>query len=1061
MTATAPLPHGTLDRERLDALASYEILDTPAEPGFDDVVDLARLVCGTPVALVSLVAGDRQWFKARAGFEPCQTPLDQSVCAHALAQSETLVIPDLTRDERTRDNRLVTGAPFLRFYAGAPLETPAGERLGTLCVIDHAPRPEGLTPEQSAALRKLAGQVMAQLELRRALRSRDAAIDKQRLTILRHGALAEAQAAVSLAGGDLDAILDAVLAGAIKAVPRAEGGAIEMREGEELVYRTVRGSLAGHGGLRLPLRGSLSGHCLLTGEAVSCPDALLDGRVKRDVIAPLGMRSALYVPISRGGTAIGVLKLQSGETDAFSDGDFEAARLFAGTVAAGFAEAGEADARRSVRASRDRYEAVFNSAIDYAIIVMGLDGRVDDWNEGATRILGWSPAEMVERPADVFFTPEDRANGIAAKEMRAALEHGRGIDERWHLRKDGTRFWANGEMMALRDEAGEAIGFLKILRDRTEQRNAAARLQDSEAFLRSVLDSSADCIKVLDLDARIGFMNAGGQRVMEVDDFDGVAGMDWTAFWDEAGKAEARAAVEAASAGGVGRFTGPACTMKGTPKWWDVQVTPIRDVDGAVARLLAVSRDVTANRQAEQALVASETRYRDLYDSIDAGFCVIEVKLDPAERPLDYRFIEVNPSFERQSGLRDVHGKWMRDLAGGHEAHWFAIYDRIARGGVPERFELVASALGNRWFDVYAYPFGEPGSRQVAVLFNDITARKRTEDALRASEASQRSILETVPVGILLAEAPTGQIVGGNARIEEILGHPVLRVRDVAAYGEWTSFHADGEPVRPEEYPLARVITGDVERSQLQVRYRRPDGTDVWIDIAAAAIRGADGALTGAVAAVSDIDARRRAEEQRDLLNHELSHRMKNLLAMVQAIAANTLRGATDVDAAKEVLADRLITLGKAHDLLLGGAAEHAAIEPVVRGGVGLQDDGSGRIVYRGPAVEIGGRAALALALMTHELATNAAKYGALSTPDGRVDVEWSLAGEDADPVLAISWCERDGPPVVPPSRKGFGSRLIERGLVSAVDGRIALAYPPEGVRCVVEAPLRNFQDVH
>ncbi len=98
---------------------------------------------------------------------------------------------------------------------------------------------------------------------------------------------------------------------------------------------------------------------------------------------------------------------------------------------------------------------MFNSAIDYAIIVMGLDGRVDDWNEGATRILGWSPAEMVERPADVFFTPEDRANGIAAKEMRAALEHGRGVDERWHLRKDGTRFWANGEMMALRDEAGQ------------------------------------------------------------------------------------------------------------------------------------------------------------------------------------------------------------------------------------------------------------------------------------------------------------------------------------------------------------------------------------------------------------------------------------------------------------------------------------------------------------------------------------------------------------------------------------------------------------------------------
>ncbi|SDM89116.1 PAS domain S-box-containing protein [Methylobacterium phyllostachyos] len=1060
MSAALAPPAEASDRERLGALATYGILDTPPEQGFDDIVDLAAEICATPVALVSLVAGERQWFKARVGFEPCEIPLDQSICAHALARPDLLVIPDLTQDPRTRENTLVTGEPHLRFYAGAPLETPDGQRLGTLCVIDDVPRPEGLTPSQASSLRKLAGQVVAQMELRRAVKFRDAALAEQRATLLRHDALAEAQDAVSAAKGDLDASLDALVAGAMRAVPQAEGGVIEMREGDELVYHAVRGSLVPHKGLRLPLRGSLSGHSLRIGLPVSCPDVLLDDRVKRDVVGPLGMRSALCVPVMRAGTAIGVLKLQSGRVDAFTDGDLEFVRLFAGTVAAGLAQAGEAEAQRLVRKGRDRYRAVFNSAIDYAIIVMGLDGRVDDWNEGATRILGWSPAEMVERPADVFFTPEDRANGIAAKEMQAALEHGRGIDERWHVRKDGTRFWANGEMMALRDEAGTAIGFLKILRDRTEQRDAAARLQESEAFLRSVLDSSADCIKVLDLDACLGFMNQGGQSVMEVDDFDGVAGMDWTEFWDEPGKADARAAVAAALAGGVGRFTGPACTLKGTPKWWDVQVTPIRDGDGAVARLLAVSRDITASRQAEEALVASETRYRDLYDSIDAGFCVIEVKLDPDERPLDYRFMEVNPAFERQSGLRDVLGKWMRELAEGHEEHWFEIYDRIARGGVAERFEHVASALGNQWFEVYAYPFGEPGSHQVAILFNDITARRRTEDALRASEASQRSILETVPVGILFAEAPSGRIVGGNTRIEEILGHPVLPSSNVEAYREWHAVHEDGRPVEAEEYPLARVIRGEAERAELQVRYRRGNGSEVWIDIVAVPVRGQDGAVTGAVAAVSDIDARRRAEEQRDLLNNELSHRMKNLLAMVQAIAANTLRGATDVEAAKEVLADRLITLGKAHDLLLGGAVEHAALEQVVRGGVGLQDDGTGRVAYRGPPVEIGGRAALALALMTHELATNAAKYGALSTPGGRVDVAWSLTGVEADAVLSISWCERGGPPVSPPTRKGFGSRLIERGLVSAVDGRIALTYPPEGVRCVVEAPLRNFQDV-
>ena len=159
---------GTLDdRKRLKALDSYDILDTPAEAGFDDIVVLACQICDTPAALVSLVAGDRQWFKARIGFDPCETPLDQSVCRHALKGPGLLVIPDLTADPRTSGNPLVTGEPHLRFYAGARLETPEGVAIGTLCVIDAKPRPEGLTTAQAKALEALARQVMSQMELRR------------------------------------------------------------------------------------------------------------------------------------------------------------------------------------------------------------------------------------------------------------------------------------------------------------------------------------------------------------------------------------------------------------------------------------------------------------------------------------------------------------------------------------------------------------------------------------------------------------------------------------------------------------------------------------------------------------------------------------------------------------------------------------------------------------------------------------------------------------------------------------------------------------------------------
>ncbi len=152
---------------RLAALDSYQILDTPPEPAFDDIVMIAREVCHTPVALVSLVVEERQWFKAALGFEACETPIGQSVCAHAIVQGSTLIIEDLAQDPRTRDNTLVTAAPFIRFYAGALLRSPEGESLGTLCVIDTEPRPQGLTAAQTTALEALARQVMQTMEMRK------------------------------------------------------------------------------------------------------------------------------------------------------------------------------------------------------------------------------------------------------------------------------------------------------------------------------------------------------------------------------------------------------------------------------------------------------------------------------------------------------------------------------------------------------------------------------------------------------------------------------------------------------------------------------------------------------------------------------------------------------------------------------------------------------------------------------------------------------------------------------------------------------------------------------
>jgi two-component sensor histidine kinase len=166
------------ESERLAALRSYRVLDTPPEPEFDDLVQLAARACQTHVALISLIDERRQWFKAQVGLGVRETPLDRSICLSAMLLPGLTIIPNLTKNSRFADNPLVAGEPHLRFYAGAVLRTPDGVPLGALCVLDHMPR--DLTQEQASTLTMLARQVMSQLELRRAIAERDDVLEANR-----------------------------------------------------------------------------------------------------------------------------------------------------------------------------------------------------------------------------------------------------------------------------------------------------------------------------------------------------------------------------------------------------------------------------------------------------------------------------------------------------------------------------------------------------------------------------------------------------------------------------------------------------------------------------------------------------------------------------------------------------------------------------------------------------------------------------------------------------------------------------------------------------------------
>jgi PAS domain S-box-containing protein len=181
-------------------------------------------------------------------------------------------------------------------------------------------------------------------------------------------------------------------------------------------------------------------------------------------------------------------------------------------------------------------------------------------------------------------------------------------------------------------------------------------------------------------------------------------------------------------------------SAEGEYRWFLVRAVPLRDEQGKILKWYGILADITERKCAEVELRESEQNYRMLFESIDEGFCTIEVLFDQNEKPVDYRFLQISPSFERQTGIRNAVGRRMREIAPQHEEHWFEIYGRIALTGEPMRFENEAKQLG-RWYDVYAFRVEDPKRRRVGILFNDITERKRAEAEARESERRYREAL--------------------------------------------------------------------------------------------------------------------------------------------------------------------------------------------------------------------------------------------------------------------------------------------------------------------------------
>ena len=333
--------------------------------------------------------------------------------------------------------------------------------------------------------------------------------------------------------------------------------------------------------------------------------------------------------------------------------------------------------------------------------------------------------------------------------------------------------------------------------------------------------------------------------------------------------------------------------------------------------------------------------------------------------------------------------------------------------------------------------------------------RDEAERALRRREQELAQVQKIGKVGGLEVD-----LRGGfrNKRSPEYLlihGLPPEAVHE--SHEDWVRRIHPQERAMVESH-FRETIAGAARDYQIEYRIIRPsDGVVRWISALARIERDEAGQAVRLIGAHLDITERKEAEAQQRLLMQELAHRVKNTLAMIQAIASQTLRGATSLEAANETFGARLAALSRAHDLLVAGHRANAPMADIAESIVGIQGDPA-RFRIGGPDVVLGPRPALALTLVLHELATNAVKYGALSNPSGIVELSWRIDDIDGAAQFRLRWQESGGPPVVAPSRRGFGSRLIERTFASE-QARGESAYLPTGLVFTLDAALDALKE--
>jgi two-component sensor histidine kinase len=334
----------------------------------------------------------------------------------------------------------------------------------------------------------------------------------------------------------------------------------------------------------------------------------------------------------------------------------------------------------------------------------------------------------------------------------------------------------------------------------------------------------------------------------------------------------------------------------------------------------------------------------------------------------------------------------------------------------------------------------------------EIAERKQVEAALRRSKERFRTLFQLGPVAVYSCDAK-GVILEFNRRSAELWGRtPALGETDERFCGSFKLFRPDGSFMPHAQCPMAEVVAGKVAAvHDAEVLIERPDGSRVPVIVNILPLKSEHGKITGAINCFYDITERKDAEQRQQILMNELAHRGMNLLAVVQSIASISLTGTRSLAEAREVLTRRIQALARSQSVFGAESLVGLPLNEILR----LEFEGfSDQVAAVGPDVVLCPRAAQTFALLVHELATNAAKYGALSLPGGQVAVNWSVEGAGAEARFKFQWQEHNGPLVVPPSRRGFGRMLLEKAAARDLGAVPKISFAPEGVRYEINAPL-------